>query len=78
MKEACAVSDNEGLEKDSGEQFNLCTLAREKIEKEIQPDPPTLVSKGNVIAEGVDAELDELRKMAYSGKDYLLQISKGK
>ena len=73
MKEACAVSDNEGLKK-TGEQFNLCTLAREKIEKEIQPDPPTLVSKGNVIRDGVSEELDELRKLAHSGKDFLVQI----
>ena len=49
-------------------------MAREKIEKEIQPDPPALVSKGNVIREGVSEELDELRKLAYSGKDYLVQI----
>jgi DNA mismatch repair protein MutS len=73
IKEACINSDNDGLKK-IGEQFNLCQLAKEKIEKEIQPDPPALVSKGNVIKEGVSEELDQLRKLAYSGKDYLVKI----
>ena len=57
-----------------GEQLNLCASIRDKIAKEIQNDPPLLVNKGGVIADGVNAELDELRKIAYSGKDYLLQI----
>ncbi len=73
MKEACAASGNEGMKK-IGEQFNVCNLVREKIEKEIQPDPPALVSKGNVIREGVSEQLDELRHLAYSGKDYLVKI----
>jgi DNA mismatch repair protein MutS len=47
---------------------------RERIEKEMNPDPPALASKGNVIREGIDPELDELRHLAYSGKDYLVQI----
>ena len=73
MKNACESADNEGMKK-IGEQFNICNLVREKIKNEIQPDPPGLVAKGNVIREGVSAELDELRRLAYSGKDYLVQI----
>lgn len=57
-----------------GEQLNSCKLIRDRIEHDMQPDPPALANKGNIIAEGVSAELDELRKLAYSGKDYLLQI----
>jgi DNA mismatch repair protein MutS len=56
------------------EQLNSCTLIRARIEQQINPDPPVQLNKGNVIAEGVSAELDELRRLAYSGKDYLLQI----
>ncbi|MBI9069810.1 MAG: DNA mismatch repair protein MutS [Salinivirgaceae bacterium] len=55
-----------------GEQLNPCKLIKEKIENEIHPDPPTAVNKGSVIANGVNAELDELRSIAFSGKDYLL------
>lgn len=57
-----------------GEQLNACTLIRDRIDKEITNDPPSLINKGGVIANGVNAELDELRSIAYSGKDYLLQI----
>ena len=57
-----------------GERLNLCEDLRDRIEREIQPDPPQLVQKGGVIADGVSPELDELRHIAYSGKDYLLQI----
>ena len=57
-----------------GEQLNLCESLRDRIEKEIQNDPPQLVAKGGVIKDGVNAELDELRSIAYSGKDYLLKI----
>ncbi|MCC6689939.1 MAG: DNA mismatch repair protein MutS [Bacteroidia bacterium] len=56
------------------EQLNPCKTATDKIEKELCPDPPFLINKGNVIAQGVNSELDELRQIAYSGKDYLLQI----
>ncbi len=73
IKEACLASDNEGMRK-VGEQINLCPIIREKIEKTVKNDPPALVSKGGVIAEGVNAELDELRKISYNGKDYLLQM----
>ena len=57
-----------------GEQLNLCESIRDRIEREIQNDPPQLVQKGGVIRNGVNDELDELRHIAYSGKDYLLQI----
>ncbi|MEO6884091.1 MAG: DNA mismatch repair protein MutS [Bacteroidia bacterium] len=73
IKEICATSGNNQLQK-IAEQLNPCTLIRDKIEKEISPEPPVLINKGNVIAEGVNAELDDLRKIAFSGKDYLLQI----
>jgi len=56
------------------EQLNACLLIREKIERTVQPDPPVALNKGNVIAEGVDEELDKLRKVAFGGKDYLLEI----
>ncbi|HOV10804.1 MAG TPA: DNA mismatch repair protein MutS [Bacteroidales bacterium] len=57
-----------------GEQLNSCKLIRDRIEHDMLPDPPALANKGNVIAKGVSDELDELRNLAYSGKDYLLQI----
>jgi len=73
IKQACAEADNASLNH-IGELFNLCQLLRDRIEKEINNDPPLLVNKGGVIKSGVSAELDELRQIAYSGKDYLLQI----
>ena len=73
IKESCLASNNDGLRR-TGEQLNPCPNIREKIAKTIQPDPPALINKGGVIATGVNEELDELRKIAYSGKDYLLQI----
>lgn len=73
IKTLCEQSANDGLRK-IGEQLNPCHLASDKIGKEINPDPPPLLNKGNVISEGVSAELDELRHMAYSGKDFLVQI----
>ena len=57
-----------------GQQLSLCEELRERISREIQPDPPQLVSKGNVIASGFDAELDELRNISHNGRSYLLQI----
>ena len=56
------------------EQLNACLLIRARIEKEIVPDPPPMLNKGKVIADGVNAELDELRKITTSGKDYLVEI----
>ena len=57
-----------------GEQLNACALIRDRIEKEINNDPPSLVNKGGIIAKGVNEELDDLRAIAYSGKDYLLKV----
>ena len=73
IKTACLYAKNEALNR-VGEQLNLCESLRDRIEKEIQNDPPQLVAKGGVIKDGVNAELDELRSIAYSGKDYLLKI----
>jgi len=73
IKEACIQAENESLKR-IGEKLNLCVEARERIAKEIQNDPPVLLNKGGIIRDGVNAELDELRHIAYSGKDYLLQI----
>lgn len=73
IKKACLESDNEALKK-IGDQLNPCVTIRDRIEKEIFPDPPALLSKGNYIADGVSDDLDEYRKLAYSGKDYLLQL----
>lgn len=73
IKEACMASNEPSLCR-IGEQLNVCALIRDRIDREIQPDPPSLVNKGGVIAKGVNEELDELRSIAYSGKDYLLQV----
>ena len=73
IKAACATADNEALKR-VGEQLNLCESIRQRIEREITADPPQLVAKGGVINAGVNAELDELRNIAYSGKDYLMRI----
>lgn len=64
---------NEGLAK-FADQLNPCDLVREKIEHTINPDPPALAIKGNIIRNGVSSELDELRQIAFSGKDYLVRI----
>jgi DNA mismatch repair protein MutS len=58
------------------EQLNPCLTIREKLERELQADPPALLIKGNVIADGVDEELDRLRKIAFGGKGYLVEIQK--
>lgn len=73
IKAACATADNEALKR-VGEQLNLCESIRQRIEREITADPPQLVAKGGVINAGVNAELDELRNIAYSGKDFLMRI----
>ena len=73
IRNYCVNSGNEGLLK-IGDQLNPCASVREKIEKEIHADPPNMVSKGGVIAGGVCEELDDLRKISFTGKDYLLQM----
>ncbi|MDR0542109.1 MAG: DNA mismatch repair protein MutS [Dysgonamonadaceae bacterium] len=73
VKEMCQNADEPSLKR-TGEQLNACSIIRNRISKELVPEPPFLLSKGGVIAKGIDSELDELRQIAYSGKDYLLQI----
>ena len=73
IKAACLNAENESLKR-IGEQLNLCEGLRDRIQREIQPDPPMLLSKGSVIADGYDAELDELRSISNNGRNYLLQI----
>ncbi len=75
IKQLCANTEDPALNR-FAEQLNTCEKIRERIQKEIVADPPTAVNRGKVIAEGVSEELDELRKIAYSGKDYLAQIQK--
>ncbi len=73
IKTACLYSDNEEI-RSIGERLNLCESLRDRIEREIQPDPPRLVNKGDVIAAGFSKELDELRSISRGGRDYLLKI----
>lgn len=73
IKQTCLEADNASLNR-IGEQLNVCQSIRDRIDREINNDPPLLVNKGGVIKQGVSAELDELRQIAYSGKDYLLQL----
>ena len=73
IKQHCLDCDNESLRR-IGESLAPCADLRDRIMRELQPDPPFLVAKGGVIADGVSEELDELRRIAYSGKDYLLQL----
>ncbi|EGQ14630.1 DNA mismatch repair protein MutS [Prevotella dentalis DSM 3688] len=73
VKSDCQSAGNDSLKR-LGEQLSLCESLRERIGRELQPDPPQLASKGGVIAEGYSPELDELRAISRGGKDYLLQI----
>ena len=73
IKTACLYADNPSI-KTIGERLNLCESLRGRIENEIQPDPPQLVNKGGVIADGFCPELDELREISRGGRDYLLKI----
>jgi DNA mismatch repair protein MutS len=75
LKNYCSESENAALQV-LAEQLNPCTGIQERLERELQPDPPVLVIKGGVIAEGIDPELDRLRKIAFGGKGYLLELQK--
>ncbi|HPE74926.1 MAG TPA: DNA mismatch repair protein MutS [Draconibacterium sp.] len=75
IKHACSAIENVALNRFS-EQLNPCDLIRDKIQKEIISDPPTAINKGRVIAKGISQELDDLREIAYSGKDFLAKIQK--
>ena len=73
IKDYCENADNAVL-RSFGEQINACASMRDRIERELNPDAPIAVNRGDVIRAGVDRELDNLREIAYSGKDYLLKI----
>ena len=73
IKNACLNAENDSLHH-IGEHLNLCAGIRDRIAREVKNDPPLMVNKGGVIADGISQELDELRRIAYSGKDYLLQM----
>ena len=73
IKNACLNAENESL-RNIGEKLNTCVEIRDRIAKEVKNDPPVLLNKGGVIADGISNELDDLRRIAFSGKDYLLQI----
>lgn len=73
IKEVCMEAENPSLQQ-IGKRLDLCQTITERIEREIMPEPPVLLAKGQVIRKGVDPELDELREIAFSGKDYLLQL----
>src|SRR5690606_9373416 len=75
LKNLTDVPESEALRVIS-EQLNICQLIRDKIERTLQAEPPVALNKGNVIANGVDKDLDKLRKVAFGGKDYLLEIQK--
>jgi DNA mismatch repair protein MutS len=75
IKKQCEEADNQPL-KAIGEQLNPCSLMSEKIERELNPEPPVMLAKGSVIGQGVNEELDRLRKIAFGGKGYLLEIQK--
>ncbi|WP_207421303.1 DNA mismatch repair protein MutS [Desertivirga brevis] len=75
IKKRCEQSDNLAL-KTIAEQLNPCLLIRERIEKELNSDPPALLVKGGVMCQGINEELDRLRKIAFGGKGYLIEIQK--
>lgn len=73
IKILCEDSGNEVL-RSIGEQLNPCRAIRDRIERELNPDAPNMVNRGGIIREGINADLDELRHIAFTGKDYLMQI----
>lgn len=73
IRKLCLQEGNDSL-RTLGEQLNPCQSIRERIAREVKSDPPLLIAKGGIIADGVNAELDELRRIAYSGKEYLLDM----
>lgn len=77
IRDAFLASDNAGL-REMGEKLNPCPVIRDRIDREIKPDPPALINRGGFIRKGVNERLDELRNISYSGKDYLNQLQKTK
>ena len=75
IKRLCERSDNDVL-RSFGDRINLCQLIRDRINEEVNPDAPNQVNRGNVIKPGVDPQLDELREISVSSKDYLMRLQK--
>ena len=75
IKTICGSINQDSIQR-LAEQINVCASIKEKIEKELQPDPPVMVTKGKVMADGLDEELDRLRKIAFGGKNYLLELQR--
>ncbi|HEY1008726.1 MAG TPA: DNA mismatch repair protein MutS, partial [Daejeonella sp.] len=75
LKETCETTESKAL-KTIADQLNNCELIRDRIERELHPEAPVAVLKGNVIADGVDEELDKLRKIAFGGKEFLLELQR--
>lgn len=73
IKQMCLASDDHTLH-DIGSQLDLCADIRDRIAREVRPDPPLLTTNGGIIADGINAELDDLRRIAYQGKSYLLEM----
>lgn len=73
IRNAFLASDEPSL-REIGEKLNPCPVIRDRIEREIHPDPPTMINRGSVINRGINTDLDELRDIAFSGKDYLLKV----
>jgi len=73
IKDSCGHTENAAIQI-IADQLNPCSLINSRISNELHPDAPAMVNKGGVIREGVNSELDELRSIAYHGKDYLLKI----
>lgn len=73
IKTACLAAGNEAI-RCIGEQLNLCDSLYDRIDREVQNEPPLLINKGGIIKTGVNAGLDELRNIAFGGKEYLLKI----
>ncbi len=73
VKALCSNEDSEVF-RQYADQLNPCNVLAKRLTEELQEELPALVNKGNVIQDGVSEELDELRKIAYSGKDYLVEI----
>lgn len=75
MKQICEDLPQDAVKR-LAEQMNLCASIRDKIDHDLQPDPPIALNKGKVMADGIDENLDKLRKIAFGGKDYLLELQK--
>jgi len=75
LKKQCEVSPDRSF-KQLAAQIDPCAQVKARIENTLNPNPPAVINKGGVIAAGVSAELDELREIMHSGKDYLLNMQR--